>query len=75
MTHDSRPSRSRKPTARRRAAEITTQGPHGGIVFRFGVDRHDEKDSGARELRDDRLRNSGWHASLHVGLICSAPFI
>jgi hypothetical protein len=33
-----------------------TEGLHGGIVFRFGVHGHDEKNTGARECRDNRLR-------------------
>jgi hypothetical protein len=45
------------------------------MTFRSGLDRYDEKDSGARELRDDRLRSSRWQASLLIGVVCSTPFI
>ena len=38
-----------------KSGQITTQGPHGGIVFRSGVHRHDEKNSGARELSRRRV--------------------
>src|SRR5579871_4621048 len=33
-------------------------------MLRIGLDRDNGKDCGARQLRSDRLRNGGWHASL-----------
>jgi hypothetical protein len=35
-------------------------------MFHSGVYRHDQKDGRASELRNDRLRINGWHASLLI---------
>jgi len=54
--------------------QITTQGPHGGLMVRTVVHGHDEKDGGARERRGDRLGNRGRHASLHTDLFGGSHF-
>ena len=42
-----------------KGGQITTEGPHGRSVFRSGVYRHDQEDSGACECCGDWLRGGG----------------
>jgi len=72
MTHDKPPFEVTKADRPQESGEITTQRPHDGITSRLGLIVTTRKIAARRELRDDRLRNSGWQAWLLVGPICSA---
>src|SRR6516164_437864 len=51
-----------------KCGQIATQGLHGGFTFLPGIDCRNEKNGGPRELGDDCLWNSRWHAWLLADL-------